>query len=286
MSRAPILAAAIVAASLAAGPAAAQWTPTREYRLTWTIGPHALPSGDMWVREQGKIVETQLLPTALYVAEGPVAAANGDPLMGRGQQLARLHSDRLAACTVLRGQAGTLSSRMYVCLVDTDGDRRFDAYFQRGGMGHYHLLSLTGEMPERPRPIAAASFREVPPAQMVRPPLLSLHYQRILDSRVTIPVQLDMGSNKIRFHFTAGTGGMREMLSRDCRLEEEGMSSYCASAVLPSRFEFAGLALELLERRGEDLRIRVVAPFGPREVEIMGPGSLPSGGELRLVDEQ
>jgi hypothetical protein len=267
MMSAARLAAALPAVAIAAGPAAAQvGPPGRHYELTWTIGAQSYRQEEHWVSEQGAIVEARLLPTNLYVPEGPVLAENGAAVMAAGEQLAGLYSARRAACNVWRGQAGTVSSRNWVCLVDTDGDGRFDGYFQRGGMGDFHLLMLEGEMPERLRPLRPAAYRELPATQLERAPYLSFHYERILDSRARALLDADGGANMIRFHFRVGGRDRQTLLARDCASEE--WPSYCADLAFPSRFRFAGLVLDLLERRGEELRIRVASPFGAGEVKV------------------
>lgn len=267
MSRAAVLAAAFLGTLIAVEPAAAQSERSdRHFELTWTIGAQTYPQGDHWVREQGAIVEARLLPTNLYVPEGPVLAENGAPVMGAGEQLAGLYSARRAACNTWRGRAGTVSAREWVCLVDTDRDGRFDGYFQRGGMGSFHLLMLEGEMPERLRPLRPAAYRELPATQFERAPYLSFHYERILDSRGRVLLDADAGSNMIRFHFRVGGRDRDILLARECWSEE--WPSYCVDLAFPTRFRFAGLVLDLVERRGDELRIRVAAPFGAGEVKV------------------
>jgi hypothetical protein len=266
MSRAAVLAAAFLGTLIAVGPAAAQGEPSdRHYELTWTIGAQTYPQGDHWVREQGAIIEARLLPANLYVPDGPAFAENGTPVMGSGEQLAGLYSSKLAACNTWRGSAGTVSSRDWVCLVDSDRDGRFDGYFQHGG-NTAQLLTLEGEMPERLRPLRPVAYRELPATQFERAPYFKFHYQRILDSRMTVPVRIDQGMNMIRFNFTVGTRDEPIALERDCA---SGLwPSYCRDLSFPGQFRFAGLVLDVLERRGEDLRVRVAQPFGTGEVKV------------------
>jgi hypothetical protein len=267
MSRAAVVAAAFLGTLIAVEPTAARSDgPDRRYELTWTIGAQSYQQGEYWVPEQGAIIQARLLPINLYVPEEPVVAENGAPIMGAGERLAALYSSKLAACNTWRGRVGTVSSRDWVCLVDTDRDGRFDGYFQRGGMGTYHLLTLEGEMPERLRPLRPVAYRELPATQLERAPYFSFHYERILDDGTLAPLRVYAGSDMIRFHFKVGTRDMPVLLARDCASEE--WPSYCADPGFPTQFRFAGLVLDVLERRGEELRIRVAQPFGTGEVKV------------------
>lgn len=282
MRRGLVLAATAGALLAGAGQAAAQDAP-RHYELNWIIGPHQIPSGDFWVRKMGQIVETRLLPPELYAAEAPVAAADGTLLMAAGQQIARLRARQLIACNIRRGPGGRASSKR-VCLVDTDNDGRFDSYFERG-TGGYYWFELSGEIPERMRGIAAPAFRTLPPGEMADAPILRLHFERILDGGLTIPVSITGdGSNLVRFHFEVGTAGRREMMYRNCR--SPNLPSYCASSAFPSQFRFAGLTVDLLERRGEDVRVRVATPFGRVAVRLVDTADGYTSGELFLVEDQ
>lgn len=281
MNGAWIRAGSIVAALLAAAaPAAAAPDPDPgRYELNWIIGPHPLPAGDFWVAKQGQIVETRLLPPELYVAERPVTAADGTLLMGAGQQIVKLRARQLIACNIRRGASGRASGRR-VCLVDTDGDERFDSYFERG-TGEYYWFALSGEIPGQMRPISAPAFRAAPADQLADAPILTVHFQRILDGGLTVPVQMD-GSNLVRFHFKVGTRGRREWMIRDC--QSGAVPSYCASSIFPSQFRFAGLVVDLLERRGEDIRVRVAAPFEPRAVRLVNTGPYTTGALMLVGD--
>lgn len=259
----------------------------RHIELDWIIGPHEIPSGDFWVREMGQVVETRLLPSELYAAEGPVTAADGALLMGAGQQIVRLRARQLIACNIRRGPVGR-SSVMRICLIDTDNDDRFDSYFERS-TGAYYWFALSGRVPGRLKRINAPAFRVLSPGEMTDAPVLRLHYERILDGGLTIPITLNGdGKDLVRFHFRVGTVGRRELMYRNCR--SPTLPSYCASSTFPSQFRFAGLTLDLLERRGEDIRVRVVTPFARvavRLVDTQDPQENNyTAGELFVVEDQ
>lgn len=282
MRRGRLLTAALL--SLAPPAAAQQLSDPRHYELVWIIGAHEIPAGDFWVREQGQVVDTRLLPPELYVAEGPVMASDRRTVMAAGQQVVRLRARQFIACNIRRGASGTRAAGKRVCLVDTDGDDRFDSYFERG-LGGGYWFELTGEVPDQLDRIEAPSFRRLPPEQMIGAPMMALHYQRILDGGIRIPVtEMAEGSNLVRFHFKVGDdSARRQWMVRPC--QSQSLPSFCTSAAFPSQFRFAGLVVDLLERRREDIRMRIAAPFSPVAVRFADLHQAYAAGDVILVDQ-
>ncbi len=229
------------------------------YALYWTIGETPVREGDFWVREQESIVETRLWPVALYVTDQAVSAADGALLLPAGTQLVRVTGDKFLVCSQAKTADGASKSKR-VCLVDQNGDDQIDAAFTKG-LGGTSWIAFNGRFSDsKTQPVANVSLRELPPREMIGAPYISFHYQRILDGGLQLPVTQE-GGNMVRFHFKVGKTEQerRTWVVRECR--EPGQPSFCTTANFPSHMTVAGLDLELLERRGEDIRVRMIQPF-------------------------
>lgn len=237
------------------------------YALYWTIGETPVRDGDFWVREQESIVETRLWPVGLYTSDKPVNGADGAVLVPAGAQFVRVTGDRLLVCTQARTTTG-LSKSKRVCLADMDGDGTIDASFAKG-LGGTSWIVFSGKFSEsKAQPISGVTLRELSPQEMNEAPYVSFHYQRILDGGLQFPLTQE-GGNMVRFHFRVGKTekDYRTWVVRECR--EPGQPSFCASASFPSHMTIAGLDLELLERRKEDIRMRMIQPFRGQRVRFV-----------------
>ncbi|MFM5953228.1 MAG: hypothetical protein ACKOPE_02855 [Novosphingobium sp.] len=237
------------------------------YALYWTIGETAVREGDFWVKEQEAIVETRLWPVALYVTDKPVTGNDGSLLAPSGTQFLRVTGDRLLVCTQVKTTTG-LSKSKRVCLADMDGDGTIDSSFAKG-LGGTSWIAFSGRFSEsKAQPVSGVTLRELSPQAMTGAPFAAFHYQRILDGGLQIPLTQE-GGNMVRFHFKVGKTETesRTWVVRECR--EPGQPSFCTSANFPSHMSIAGLDLELLERRKEDIRMRMIQPFHGQRVRFV-----------------
>lgn len=237
------------------------------YALYWTIDETPLRAGDFWVKEQESIVETRLWPVALYTTDSPVSAADGSLLLPAGAQLVRVTGERFLVCTQQKTATG-LSKSKRVCLVDMNGDGNVDSSFSKG-LGGVSWIAFSGTYSgNKAQLVSGVTLRELAPRDMVGAPYISFHYQRILDGGLQIPLTQE-GGNLVRFHFKVGKTEKerRTWVVRECR--EPGLPNFCASANFSSHMTIAGLDLELLERRKEDIRMRMVRPFQGHRVRFV-----------------
>jgi len=249
-------------AALLAAPAHAQLS--GPYELSWDIVPTDVPAQDFWVKEQGTVVETRLRPRGLFAPQADVLDKAGVLVVPKGTQMVLVHSAYPMACNVNKTVSGTAKSKR-VCMIDSDRDGAMDMAFA-GGSGGDYWMTLEGDLAKaKPFPIAPATMDTLDPATMIDAPYLSLNYQRILDGGIQIPLTQE-GGNMVRFHFKVGREKRREWMIRECR--EPTVPSQCATAVFPSVLAIAGLELELLERRKEDVRMRILKPFGGQPVKF------------------
>ncbi|MCR2835013.1 hypothetical protein [Parerythrobacter lacustris] len=248
---------------ISAGPASAGVS--GKYELSWDIVATEVPAEPFWVKEQGEVVSTRLRPRGLFAPEADVVDAAGALLVPRDTQMVLVNGPYPMACNVNKAAAGKAKSNR-VCVLDSDRDGAVDTAFSQG-MGGDYWMSLEGELSERKlvsvKPVELATLD---PAEMTDAPYLSFHYQRILDGGIQIPLTQE-GGDMVRFHFKVGREKRREWMVRECR--EATLPSQCASSAFPSVLSIAGLELELLERRKEDVRMRILRPFGGRSVKFV-----------------
>ena len=249
-------------AALLAAPAHAQLS--GPYELSWDIAPTEVPAPDFWVKEQGVVIETRLRPRGLFAPKADILDKAGVLQVPKGSHMVLVHSAYPVACNVNKVASGVAKSKR-VCVIDSDGDGAMDMAFA-GGSGGDYWMTLEGDLAKAKLfPIAPVAMDTLDPAAMVDAPHFSLNYQRILDGGIQIPLTQE-GGNMVRFHFKVGREKRREWMIRECR--EATLPSQCASAVFPSVLAIAGLELELLERRKEDVRMRILKPFGGQPVKF------------------
>jgi hypothetical protein len=257
-----LAATAAVAAALLAAPAAAQVS--GPYELSWDIVPTAVPAEDFWVKEQGIVVETRLRPRGLFAPQADVLDKAGVVQVPKGTQMVLVHSAFPMACNVTKAAGGVAKSKR-VCVLDSDRDGAMDMAFVSGFGGDY-WMTLEGDVAkEKPFAVTPVAMDTLDPATMADAPFFTLNYQRILDGGIQIPLTQE-GGNMVRFHFKVGREKRREWMIRECR--DPTPPSQCASANFPSVLSIAGLELELLERRKEDVRMRILKPFGGQPVKF------------------
>ena len=125
-----------------------------------------------------------------------------------------------------------------ICLVDRDGDGRFEGYFRRGASKGVPLIF--GTVPEELKPIGAISYEQAPPAALA--------------DTFTMRVKLDSDpakAKKLRFVYEAGHG--KNVLPLTVVTEVRN-SAY------PQVFELLGGLFELTGVRDGKAVIRMTSP--------------------------
>jgi hypothetical protein len=201
----------------------------------------------------------------LFAPKADILDKAGVLQVPKGTQMVLVHSAYPMACNVIKAASGAAKSKR-VCVLDSDGDGAMDMAFANGFGGDY-WMSLEDELEdEKLLSIAPVAMDRLDPATMIDAPYFSLNYQRILDGGIQIPLTQE-GGNMVRFDFRVGRAKRLQRMFRECR--EPTLPSHCASAVFPSVLTIAGLELELLERRKEDVRVRILKPFGGQPVKFV-----------------
>lgn len=182
--------AAIAIMAAAATPAAAKVF-RNYYGMQWTWDPIEGPSAP--VAKGGIAFQARLIPESLFVLDGDVVAGDRR-LIAKGTQLTKMHSRKGVRCTVGPGVAGTLSADRRVCVLDQDGDGRFEGYFDVGLGFQIGQIQFTGCLPLEALAAQVPAMHQVDPKTTAWPMLATyrvtrfkligdtLHYQM----RVTI----------------------------------------------------------------------------------------------------
>lgn len=255
-----------VATYLAAPGHAQEQRVSGPYVLSWDIASHEVPSEPFWVKEQGEVVSTRLLPRELLAPVSDVMDEKGKLQVPAGHHMVAVSAPYALVCNVNSAASGQAKSKR-VCLLDTDRDGLFETAFSTGKGGRYWMTLEDDLEDEKQYAVTPVAMQALDPATMEGAPSISFHYQRILDGGLTLPLTQE-GGDVVRFHFKVGEEreGKREWMVKECR-DPEGPSQ-CASANFPSVLQIAGLKLNLLERRKEDVLVQIVEPFGGQPVRF------------------
>jgi hypothetical protein len=151
------------------------------FEVVWAVEASSAQKSELIVPNNGVVARTRLLPIKLFVNEADIHDANGRLLLPRDAELAFAEADHIVGCVINPIVVSQRTGRTFqalninTCLMDKDGDGRFDHQFA------YNALLLTlgavGKM-RRVSAIPPATYREVRP-ELVRDswnlPLVAAH---------------------------------------------------------------------------------------------------------------
>lgn len=263
------------------------------YDVRWVLGEAALPAEPIWVKEQAPLLEAKLWPTALYLTDQPVIAEDGRALLPAGTQVIGLKGIFPVVCNLRKGtDKAHLNARERVCLVDKDSDGVFESWFSENSGGEWWFVLESMGLPYFNR-VREVALTAIDPKQMHNPPMLRLHYQRIMDEGNSFQRALDKAffveetfGTRVRFHIEAGDGRFLPIFGQLCR--EPELTSLCASGTFPASTEILSADITILERRKEDLLIRVNSNFKPLVLRFtkMDDDTYVRTGDFFIVDEE
>ena len=243
------------------------------YEMFWRIEPVKIPESDFWVREQGTLLASRLIPLQMYVATADIVAEDGTRLAPLGTQFASVFSSaNTIACmaTVPREgvtrERGWESRRRRVCLIDSGNGFRSAFSTREKHDGRYYRLN--DEVPEELINIPLAILEQADALDFSDSPVAELHYQRILDQGNAFQMTLDRRSGVIRpdaaavrFDLRIGRGRGRDWFSGHCN--PRMLLQLCAYGQVPMTFSILGVEGRILERDGESLRFELTRSFTP-----------------------
>ncbi len=262
-----------------------------EFEMHWVVGETEAMVEPVWVKKTEVVVETRLWPKKLYVADDAIQSADGKALFPEGGQLVQLAADRFTVCNIPKSaNKKFMSAKKRVCLVDDDGDLTPDSWFARGS-GGYWWFEISGDFDGKREALAEVSLTEADPKSMIGAPYMSFHYGRFLDRGNYFQTALDGGrsfakgseaDSLVQFFFRIGKEKRREGMYRVCA--DETPPSMCADGNLPGEYRLMGLEIEMLERRKEDILLKVNKGFGGSIVKLFDTPDGYTSGELILVE--
>lgn len=248
----PMVAALALASLCCPAAAGAQQRPPI-YRMVWNVEAQGT-IGETHVVRPGEVALTlQLTPPALFRAARDVRDNAGNVLLPAGLQLVGLQSEARIACTIRqterRGaeQLLFLGSLKRICLIDADGDGRFERRFLRSTNGQAFFL-LRGRLSDRQQPIEPAELVALPPAATEGPPVIEVTLDR--SSRADRRVLLTVAVGAAGHGFALG-----------------GRLSANASS-LPAAFDLYGGRIEVSSRPDGSFAVRTLARFSASALDF------------------
>lgn len=175
-----------------------------DLQIDWIV-----PAGtfaDAKTVERGNVVfNVKPLPRKLYATTRDVTATGGQKLLPAGAQLYAMIGIHLLACSQAQGPEGYASHSSRICLLDSDGDGRFDSYFERN-TGKAFLTSdgmwyaMNGN-PGAALPLTDADFVEVSRTLATERPEVHLKVDFFYSKRrgmgaARIEISIDKGPGK------------------------------------------------------------------------------------------
>jgi len=107
-------------------------------QIDWEIPQGAFAPEKLQAEKRGVSFTFNLVPAHLLVTDQVVTTVDGQAVLPSGAQLYRMVGPKLLACSQDQFPAGQLGTGNRVCVLDEDGDGRFDSYFLRS-MGRSFL---------------------------------------------------------------------------------------------------------------------------------------------------
>lgn len=240
-----------------------------EYQIAWMIPPASSERQTVRAAPQGTLFSTKLLPEKVFLTKSRVVAKNGDFLMPNGTRLALMDYPRLLACNLERGPEGSVARSNRICVLDEDGDLRFDTYFLRS-FGKSMMttdglwFAMNGKMPKKRIGLAAFDHEEGDRTAMAVSPELTVRYARIFDkSQATLLVASVAGR-------LSATSVCNAYLPRD-----DAASGFRVQRCLVPGFDVA-----VLGREGESLTFSVAGQQRPVRVRFTASYGLLMGHDI------
>ncbi|MDH7975541.1 hypothetical protein QH494_25425 [Sphingomonas sp. AR_OL41] len=153
----------------------------RNYVVGWIVEPDVLLSEEgQWVKPFSTIASAKLLPPKLFVTSDDVVA-DGSVIVPAGTKLIGLQSETMIACTLesppSKGLAAAIfiGSDHYTCLIDGDGDGRFEQYFKLNGPPAGIPIG-TGKVPSKTVAISPIAYTQGDAHSLINPPHVYVQY--------------------------------------------------------------------------------------------------------------
>lgn len=168
-----------IAGMTAAAPAVGEKAPT--YRMVWNILPQGEVGKTRLIADGAEVVELKLTPPALYRVPADVYDERGKILLPEGVQLVGLQSDVRMACTINPISKSGPKAILFtggvkrICLIDQDGDGRFESKYLLSANEVYFYFRLSGRLPVSRKSIAPIELDSLSPEEIEYGPLITIY---------------------------------------------------------------------------------------------------------------
>ncbi|WP_310535347.1 hypothetical protein [Novosphingobium sp.] len=151
-----------------------------ELQVDWAIPADAFAPGKGEAKPGGLTFSFSLVPARMLVANEPVKSGDGKALLPKSAQLYLMVGSRLLACSQDQFAAGFVGSSNRVCVLDSDGNGRFDAYFLRSRgrsfmTGDQMWFAMNDSMPTRAMSLKDFAFVDGDPLAASQRPKIDWH---------------------------------------------------------------------------------------------------------------
>jgi hypothetical protein len=221
----------------------------------WMVQPadSAAPA-EVEVGARDLILKQKLLPSGLARLTGSFQDDGGKRSLGPGTQLFEVKSDVPIYCVAgLREPKGFEKfmkgdSRVQLCLIDTDADGRFDAYFEPVSMVP-GLPTITGKRPKSPRPMTPVAYEPAEPSALEKSYWVGIEYQGK-------PLIYDRRNFGISYGSDDSKGAVTDWI-------------YTSGSTYPISKQLLGASFTVLGMSGDKLRVRIDQPMPPQPFGVI-----------------
>jgi hypothetical protein len=191
------------------------------------------------------VIRQRLLPMGLAELTGAAPGLTG---LTSGKQLIELQGGGAAIFCDPVVRAKKFFGHAQLCLMDEDGDGRFEAYFEAGSVTK-GIVTIQGSRPKRPTALEAVAYRRIDPRQFAQQLFLGVQYR---------------GNANVfgNFVFEIRYGSEGEMGSLTRRILHKKANVPGSTDVLGGRFS-------ILEAVSGGIRVRIDAPLPPQPFGIL-----------------
>ncbi len=152
-----------------------------DYVAVWDVEPQPMAVEPVVLHKSDVLTTARLLPHTMLVASEDVRDLKGLMIVPTGTPLIGLQSRTPIGCLMKPIRPGSILSEILwgqghlTCLVDTDGDGKFDRFFQKGAP-RVNLISGGGKLPAQMNVAQPASYRRADPATLEDAPRVEIRF--------------------------------------------------------------------------------------------------------------
>jgi len=227
----------------------------REMTTTWLIQPAAEVTGRTFEVSRGDILLKQrALPSGLARLIGELRTPDGKRSFAANHELFEVKSDLPIYCAVQeRAQSGlekwlTEGSTRQFCLVDSNSDLQFDAYFEPISQIP-GLPTISGKRPKKLKPLSLVPYAIADASTMQAAYWIGIEYQGK-------PLIYDRLNFAVAFGSEVAKGSLTDWV-------------YTSGSKFPASSGLLGAKFTVLDNPGGKIKVRIDQPMPPQPFGVM-----------------